>query len=132
RIKILRSDRGGEFTSEEFTKYCEHHGIQRQYSAPRTPQQNGVVERKNRTVQEMARTMLTESKLADKYWKEAIHTAVYIQNRCLIRPHENKTPYELWFGRKATVKHFRVFGSKCYIKRLEQNTGKFEERADEG
>ncbi|MDL1135892.1 transposase family protein, partial [Yersinia pestis] len=61
RIKILRSDRGGEFTSEEFTNYCEHHGIQRQYSAPRTPQQNGVVERKNRTVQEMARTMLTES-----------------------------------------------------------------------
>ncbi|MDL1267427.1 transposase, partial [Yersinia pestis] len=132
RIKILRSDRGGEFTSEEFTNYCEHHGIQRQYSAPRTPQQNGVVERKNRTVQEMARTMLTESKLADKYWKEAIHTAVYIQNRCLIRPHEDKTPYELWFGRKATVKHFRVFGSKCYIKRLEQNPGKFEERADEG
>ena len=132
RIKILRSDRGGEFTSEEFTKYCEHHGIQRQYSAPRTPQQNGVVERKNRTVQEMARTMLTESKMADKYWKEAIHTAVYIQNRCLIRPHEDKTPYELWFGRKATVKHFRVFGSKCYIKRLEQNPGKFEERADEG
>ncbi|MDL1135883.1 hypothetical protein PS057_21335, partial [Yersinia pestis] len=76
--------------------------------------------------------MLTESKLADKYWKEAIHTAVYIQNRCLIRPHEDKTPYELWFGRKATVKHFRVFGSKCYIKRLEQNPGKFDERADEG
>lgn len=60
----------------------------------------------------MAQTMLTESKVADKFWK-AVHTTVYIQNRCLLRPHENKTPYELWFGRKATIRHFKIFGSKC-------------------
>ena len=80
---MLRSDRGGEFTSDEFEEYCQKHGIRRQFSAARTPQQNGVVERKNRTVQEMARTMLTESKLADGFWREAVHTAVYIQNRCM-------------------------------------------------
>ena len=132
RIKCLRSDRGGEFTSEEFREYCENMGIRRQLSTPKTPQQNGVVERKNRTVQEMARTMLNESKVGDRFWREAIHTSVYIQNRCMLRPNEDKTPYEMWFGRKATVKYFKIFGSKCYIKRIDQNLGKFDDRADEG
>ena len=132
RIKCLRSDRGGEFTSDEFSEFCIQHGIKRQFSAARTPQQNGVVERKNRAVQEMARTMLIESKIADRFWKEAVHTAVHIQNRCMMRPHEDRTPYELWFGRRATVRHFKIFGSKCYIKRIEENLGKFEDRSDEG
>lgn len=117
RIKCLRSNRGGEFTSEDFTKYYEKHGIRRQLSAARTPQQNGVVERKNRTMQEMIRTMLIESKVVDRFWKETIHTTIYIQNRCMLRPNENKTPYEMWFDRRATIRHFKVFGSKCYIKR---------------
>ena len=107
-------------------------GIRRQLSTPKTPQQNGVVERKNRTVQEMARTMLNESKVGDRFWREAIHTSVYIQNRCMLRPNEDKTPYEMWFGRKATVKYFKVFGSICYIKRIDQNLGKIDDRADEG
>jgi transposase InsO family protein len=63
RIKCLRSDNGGEFTSKEFMDYCNNHGIKRQFSVARTPQQNGVVERKNMTVQEMARTMIMDSKL---------------------------------------------------------------------
>ena len=66
----------------------------------------------------MARTMLNESKVGDRFWREAIHTSVYIQNRCMLRPNEDKTPYEMWFGRKATVKYFKIFGSKCYIKEL--------------
>lgn len=132
KIKCLRSDRGGEFTSQEFIDYCENNGIKRQFSTARTPQQNGVVERKNRTVQEMARTMLNENKIANRFWKEAVHTAIYIQNRCMLRPHENKTPYEMWFGRKASAKYFKIFGSKCYIKRIEDNLGKFEDRSDEG
>ena len=107
-------------------------GIRRQLSTPKTPQQNGVVERKNRTVQEMARTMLNESKVGDRFWREAIHTSVYIQNRCMLRPNEDKTPYEMWFGRKTTVKYFKIFGSKCYIKRIDQNLGKIDDRADEG
>ncbi|XXG82894.1 hypothetical protein AAC387_Pa10g0771 [Persea americana] len=66
RVKVLRSDQGGEFTSDEFEEYCQEHGIRRRFSIARTPQQNGVVKRKNRTMQEMAKTMLTESKLADE------------------------------------------------------------------
>ena len=78
RIKCLRFDREGEFISKEFNEYCEKHGIRRQFSAARTPQQNGVMERKNRTMQEIVRTMLTESKVADRFWKEACHTTVHI------------------------------------------------------
>lgn len=80
RLKCLRSDKGGEFTSNQFEYYCEKHGIRRQYSAPRTPQQNGVVERKSRTVKEMARTMLNEASLSDTYWKEVVHIAAYTLN----------------------------------------------------
>jgi transposase InsO family protein len=68
RIKCLRSDNGGEFTSKEFMDYCINHGIKRKFFVARTPQQNGVVERKNRTVQEMARTMIMDSKLTDIFW----------------------------------------------------------------
>ena len=67
RIKCLRSDNGGEFNSKEFMEYCSNHGIKRQFSVARTPQQNGVVERKNRTIQEMARTMIMDSKLTDMF-----------------------------------------------------------------
>jgi transposase InsO family protein len=132
RIKCLRSDNGGEFTSKEFMDYCSSHGIKRQFFIARTPQQNGVVERKNRTVQEMARTMLMDSKLTDIFWTQAVHTTVHIQNRVMLRNNTDKTPYELWKGRPANVKHFRVFGSKCYIKREDGRMGKFDSRVDKG
>jgi transposase InsO family protein len=132
RIKCLRSDNGGEFTSKEFMDYCNSHGIKRQFSVARTPQQNGVVERKNMTVQEMARTMLMDSKLTDIFWTQAVHTTVHIQNRVMLRNNTDKTPYELWKGRPTNVKHFRVFGSKCYIKREDGRMGKFDSRVDKG
>lgn len=81
KIKCLRSNKGGEFTSQEFVDYCEECVIKRQYSAPKTPQQNGVVEQKNKTIKEMARTMLQDAALSNTYWKEAIHTTIYILNR---------------------------------------------------
>jgi transposase InsO family protein len=117
KIKCLRSDNGGEFTSKEFIDFCSEHGIKRQFSVARTPQQNGVVERKNKTVQEMARTMLKDSKLKDIFWVQEVHTTVHIQNRGMLRNNSDKTPYELWKGRPTNVKHFRVFRRKCYIKR---------------
>ena len=80
----------------------------------------------------MARTMLNESKVGDRFWREAIHTSVYIQNRCMLRPNEDKTPYEMLFGRKAIVKYIKISGSKCYIRRIDQNLGKFDDRAGEG
>jgi hypothetical protein len=132
RIKCLRSDNGGEFTSKEFMDYCNNHGIKRQFSVARTPQQNGVVERKNRTVQEMARTMIMDSKLTYIFWTQAVHTIVHIQNRVMLKNNTDKTPYELWKGRPTNVKHFRVFGSKCYIKREDGRMGKFDSRVDKG
>jgi hypothetical protein len=117
KIKCLRFYNGGEFTSKEFIEYCNSHGIKRQFSVARTPQQNGVVDRKNMTVQEMARTMLMDSKLTDIFWTQAMHTKIHIQNRLMLRNNIDKTPYKLWKGRPTNVKHFRVFGRKFYIKR---------------
>jgi transposase InsO family protein len=116
KIKCLRSDNGGEFTSKEFMDYCSSHGIKRKFFVARTPQQNGVVERKNRTIQEMAQTMLMDSKLIDIFWTQEVHTSVHIQNKLMLRKNTDKTPYELWKERPTNVKHFRVFGSKCYTK----------------
>jgi hypothetical protein len=132
KIKCLRSDNGGEFTSKEFMEFCSEHGIKRKFSVARTPQQNGVVERKNKTVQEMARTMLMDSKLTNVFWVQAVHTTVHIQNRGMLRNNSDKTPYELWKGRPTNVKHFRVFRSKCYIKREDGRIGKFDSRVDKG
>jgi transposase InsO family protein len=113
KIKCLRYDNGGEFTSKEFMDYYNSHGIKSQFSIARTPEQNGVVERKNRTIQEMARTMLIDTKLTDIFWTHAVHTKFHIQNRVMLRNNIDKTPYELWKGRPSNVKHFRFFGSKC-------------------
>jgi hypothetical protein len=132
RLKAVRSDRGGEFSSWNFKEFCDKHGIKREYTIPRTPQQNGVVERQNRSVQQMARSMMNERNIPQTYWVEAIHTVVHILNKSHLRPHSDKTPYELWFGRPASIKHFKVFGSKCYIKNNDENIGKYDDRVDEG
>jgi hypothetical protein len=110
--------------------YCSNYGIKRQFPVARTPQQNGVVERKNKTVQEMARTMIMDSKLTDIFLKQAVHTTVHIQNRVMLKNNTDKTPYELWKGRPTNVKHFRVFGSKCYIKREDGRMRKFDSPVD--
>ena len=132
KIKCLRSDNGGEFTSNEFNEFCEIHAIKRQFSAAKTPQQNDLVERKNRTVKEAVRTMLNEEKLLDAYWKEVVYTVVYILSRGQLRVNKDKTPYELWYGRPTLVKYFRVFGSNWYIRRNEDDLGKFDSKNNEG
>ena len=125
-LKCLRSDNGGEFTSKEFNHYYEEHGIKRQFSVARMPQQNGEAKRKNKSMLEMARTMFNDSHIDDKFWRLAVHTSVHIMNRGLLRSDNNKTPYELWMGRSTNVKHFKIFGSKCYIKRDDGKIGKFD------
>jgi hypothetical protein len=132
KIKCLRSDNGGEFVSKEFKNCCDENGIKIHFSVTKTPQQNGVVERKNRTIMEMARTMLNESRLNDMFWPQSIHTDVHILNRSLLRNNTDKTPYQLWKGRPAKIKHFRIFGSKCYIKRINKDLGKLDSRTNEG
>jgi hypothetical protein len=116
----------------DFKEFCDEHGIKREYTIPRTPQKNGVVERQNRIVSETARSMMNEKNIGQNYWVEAIHTTVHVLNKAHLRPQSDKTPYELWFGRPASIKHFRVFGSKCYIKNNEENLGKYDDREDEG
>jgi hypothetical protein len=132
RLKEVRSDRGGEFMSSDFKEFCDKHGIKREYTIPRTPQQNAVVERQNRTVQQMARSMMNEKNIGQTYWVETIHTTVHVLNKAHLRPQSDKTPYELWYGRLVSIKHFKVFGSKCYIKNNDENLGKYDDRADEG
>jgi hypothetical protein len=132
KIKCLRFDNGGEFTSKELMDYYSSHGMKRQFSVARTPQQNGVVERKNRTIQKMVRTMLMDSNLTDIFWTQETHTIGHIQNKVMLRNNTDKTPYELWKGRPTNVKHFRVFGSKCYIKREDGKMGKFDSHVDKG
>ena len=80
-IKAMRSDHGGEFTSKKFQIYCEGHGIRRPLTVPRSPQQNGVVERKSRTILEMVKSMLKSKRLPKKLWAEAVGCAVYLSNR---------------------------------------------------
>jgi hypothetical protein len=132
KIKCLRSDNGGEFTSKEFMDYCSRHGIQRNFAIARKPEHNGFVERKNMIVKEMARTMLMDSKLIDIFWTQEVHTIVHIQKRVMFENNTDKTPYELWKGRPIDVKHFRVFGRKCYIKREDGRMGKYDSPVDKG
>ena len=114
-IKVLRTDRGGEYISHEFLNFCKSHGIHKQFTARYTPQQNGVAERKNRTIMEMARSMLTAKHLSNEYWAEAVATAVYIMNRCPTKSVKNKIPEEAWTGMKHSVSHLKVFGCVAYV-----------------
>jgi hypothetical protein len=108
-INNVRSDRGREFDNQDIELYCDQNGFGHNFSTPRTPQQNGVVEHKNRSLQEMSRTMLNEHNLPQYFWAEAVNTACYVINRTIIRNTLNKTPYELWNNRKPNIGYFKVF-----------------------
>ncbi|KAH9697997.1 hypothetical protein KPL71_023833 [Citrus sinensis] len=129
-ISCIKSDHGGKFENHAFETFCNDFGIEHQFSSPRTPQQNGVVERKNRSIQEMARTMLNENSLPKYFWAEAVNTACYVLNRVLIRPNLNKTPYELWKDRKPNIGYFKVFGCKYFVLNTKDNLGKFDPKSD--
>ena len=131
-IVKIRSDHGKEFENARFESFCEKNGIKREFSTPKTPQQNGVVERKNRVIQEMARVMLLNKQISQKFWGEAMNTSCHIGNRIFFRVGTKKTAYEIWNGKKPRVKYFRVFGSKCYILNDWENLGKFDVKSDEG
>ncbi|GJS00930.1 putative ribonuclease H-like domain-containing protein [Tanacetum coccineum] len=122
-VKVIRCDNGTEFKNRVMNRFCEMKGIKREFSVPRTPQQNGVAERKNRTLIEAARTMLANSKLPITFWAEVVNTACYVQNRVLvIKPH-NKTPYELFLGRKPALSFMRPFGCPVTILNTINNLG---------
>jgi len=133
KIVSIRSDHGGEFQNEKFEHFCEKHGINHILSAPRTQQQNGVVERKNRSLEKLARTMLNENSLPKYFWADAVNTASYVLNRVLIRPIYKKTPYKLFQGRRPILSHLKVFRCKCFIlNNGKKSLGKFDAKANEG
>jgi transposase InsO family protein len=116
RLGTLRTDRGGEFTAHAFGVYCAEQGIQRHLTAPYSPQQNGVVERRNRTVMGAARSMMKAMSMPGWFWGEAVNTAVFIPNSAPTQSVYGKTPYEVWFGSKTPVHFFRTFECVAHVK----------------
>ena len=132
KIKVLRSDNGTEYTSDQFEKFCFEAGIEHQLTVTYTPQQNGVSERKNRTVMEMARCLLFEKRLPKSFWAEAVYTSVYLLNRLPTKVLKNKTPFEAWYETKAAVDHLKIFGCICYTHVPEVKRDKLDQKAEIG
>ena len=128
-IVAIRSNRGGEFTSNEFEEFCEQNGIRHSLTASYTPQQNGVRERRNRTIMNMAQSMLKSKKMAKELWVEAVDCAAYLLNRCLTRNVWDKTPLEAWSGIKPGISHLRVFGSIAYAHVPDQKRSKIDDKS---
>lgn len=131
KVKCLQSDNGLEYINNSFKKFLDDQGITRRLTVPDTPQQNGVSERKNRTLVEMARCMMIEANIAPGFWAEAINTANYIRNRCKSSSVGGKIPYELWTGRKPIVTYFKTFGCIGYALDKKIGKGKFDPRSKE-
>lgn len=131
QVKSLQSDGGGEFVNAEFNNFLKDCGIQKRTSVPYTPQQNGVAERKNRTLMEMARCLLIQSGLPNSFWAEAVRTACYLRNRCVSRSLDGKTPYELWWSKKPDVAHLRRFGEKAMVLKKRGGRDKLDAKAFE-
>ena len=126
KVKTLRSDNGGEYTSIEFQQFCIEHGIKRELTVPMAPEQNGKAERMNRTVIESTRAMLHHAKMPLKFWAEALNTAVYLRNRSPTTALDGITPYECFHGEKPDVSNLRVFGCKAFVHVPKEKRSKLE------
>jgi hypothetical protein len=113
-IKCFRTNRGGEFVSTAFNQFCSNEGIKRQLTVAYTPQQNGISERKNRTLMNMVRSMLAGRNVPKLFWPEAVKWACYVMNRSPTLSVKNMTPEEAWSGEKPSVHHFKVFGCLAF------------------
>lgn len=129
KLKTLRSDNGGEYTSAKFAAYLKAEGVRHECTIPKTPEQNGVAERLNRTLVESSRSMLLDARLPHKFWAEAVSTAVYLRNRCPTNAVKGKTPYEAWYGEKPKVEKLRVFGCDAYSHIPKDERSKFDSKA---
>ncbi|GJW67438.1 putative ribonuclease H-like domain-containing protein, partial [Tanacetum coccineum] len=132
KVKIIRSDHGTEFKNHAMNEFYAKKGIKREFSMARTPQQNDIAERKNRTLIEAARTMLEDSLLPILFWAEAVNNACYVQNRVLVTKPQNKTPYELLIGKPPSISFMRPFGCPLTILNTLDSLGKFDGKSDEG
>ena len=128
KVKTIRTDNGGEYTSTRFEEYLKSEGICHERTVPKTPEQNGVAERMNRTLVETVRSMLMDAKLPHKLWGEALHSCLSQKSE----PNKNrrrKTPFEAWTGKKPTVCHLRVFGCDAYAHIPKDQRGKLDPKA---
>ncbi|GJW22219.1 putative ribonuclease H-like domain-containing protein [Tanacetum coccineum] len=132
KVKVIRFDNGTEFKNREMNELCGQKRIKREYSVAKTPQQNRVAERKNKTLIEAARTMLADSLLPIVFWTEVVNTACYVLNRVLVTKPHNKTPYELIIGRAPRISFMRPFGCLVTILNTLDPLGKFDGKAEEG
>nr|GFA20933.1 ribonuclease H-like domain-containing protein [Tanacetum cinerariifolium] len=132
QVKLIRYDNEGEFRNKEMNDFCSRKGIKREFNNARTPQQNGVAERRNRTLIEAARIMLADAKLPVTFWAKAVNTTCYVENRVLVNKSQNKTPYELFNGRTPAIGFLKPFGCHVMILNTLDNLGKFDTKGDEG
>nr|GEY90991.1 retrovirus-related Pol polyprotein from transposon TNT 1-94 [Tanacetum cinerariifolium] len=131
QVRVVRTDKGTKFLNQTLHAYFVAERILHQMFVARTPEQNGIVKRRNRTLVEAARTMLSTAKVPLFFWFEAIATACFTQNRSLVIPRHEKTPYHIINDRKPSVKFFHIFGSVCYIVRDGENLDKMKEKGNE-
>ncbi|GJY34591.1 retrovirus-related pol polyprotein from transposon TNT 1-94 [Tanacetum coccineum] len=130
QVITVRTDRGTKFLNKTLHAYFKEEGIEHHNSTPRTPEQNGVVQRWNRTLVEVARTMLSASKLPLSFWAEAVATACYTQNRSIVISSHGKMAYHIINDRKPSIKHLHIFGCICYITKDGENLDKMKEKGD--
>jgi hypothetical protein len=128
RIGTLCTDCGGKFKARSFVEHCSKHGVQQHLIAPYTLEQNGVVERRNQSVLGMVRSMLKAMSMPSWFWGEAISTVVFILNQSLTQSVENKTSYEVWYGKKPAVHYLQTFGCVAHIKQGRKQLSKLEDR----
>uniref|UniRef100_A0A5S6Q6J3 Integrase catalytic domain-containing protein n=1 Tax=Trichuris muris TaxID=70415 RepID=A0A5S6Q6J3_TRIMR len=126
KLLSLQSDNGGEYCSAQMEQYLTENGIKHRLSVPRTPQQNGVAERKNRTLVKMARCMMIQSRVPISFWAEAVSTANHIRNRCPSQNLNGKSPFEFWIGRKPHIGYFRTFWIKYFVLKKRPEKGMFD------
>lgn len=129
KIKCLRSDNGGEYTSDEFDRFCQQEGIKRQFTMAYTPQQNGVAEQMNRTLLERTRAMLRTTGMAKLFWAEAVKTACYVINRSPSTTIDLKTPMEMWTGKASDYSCLLTFGSYVYVMYHTQEKSKLDPKS---
>jgi transposase InsO family protein len=122
-IKTLRNDRGREYLSEQFKRLCDEKGIKRPLTTPSTPQQNGMAERRNRTLLEMVRSMMTQANLPISYWGDALLIAAYILNRVSSKSVPS-TLYESWTGKKPNLSYLRPWGLAGFVRDTSHKYGK--------
>src|SRR5262249_6990065 len=129
RLKVLRSDNGGEYTSRDILAYLAGKGVRTQTTTPYTPEQNGLAERMNCTLMETARSTLHTCDLRRSHWGEPLMTAGYIRNRCPASALDGRTPEEAWKGSIPDISHLRIFGCKAYVHVPKERRDKLDAKA---